>query len=69
MLQINAGSMWIGTKVMERIREESQSSKRQNFLVKITQDKVSNKKCIQIIIEKRQANEMTSLFNILFAYL
>lgn len=69
MLQINAGSMWIGTKVMERIREESQSSKRQNFLVKITQDKVSNRKSIQIIIEKRQTNEMTSLFNFLFAYL
>lgn len=69
MLQINAGSMWIGTKVMERIREESQSSKRQNFLVKITQDKVSNIKSIQIIIEKRQTNEMTSLFNFLFVYL
>lgn len=41
MLQVNAGSLWIGTKVMERIREECQSSQRQNFLVKLTLDKVS----------------------------
>lgn len=41
MLQVNAGSMWIGTKVMERIREESQSSQRQSFIVKLTLDKVS----------------------------
>lgn len=41
MLQVNAGSLWIGTKVMERIREESQSSQRQNFFVKLTLDKVS----------------------------
>lgn len=41
MLQVNAGSIWIGTKVMERIREESQSSQRKNFIVKLTLDKVS----------------------------
>lgn len=41
MLQVNAGSLWIGTKVMERIREESQSSQRKSFLVKLTIDKVS----------------------------
>lgn len=40
MLQVNAGSIWIGTKVIERIREESQSSQRQNFIVKLTLDKV-----------------------------
>lgn len=41
MLQINAGSMWIGQKVMEKIREESPTNQRRNFLVKITLDKVS----------------------------
>lgn len=49
MLQINAGSMWIGTKVMERIREESQSSQRQSFIVKLTLDKVSFDACICMI--------------------
>lgn len=41
MLQINAGSIWIGSKVMERIREDSQTNQRQSFLVKLTLDKVS----------------------------
>lgn len=41
MLQVNAGSIWIGTKVMERIREDSQSNQRKNFIVKLTLDKVS----------------------------
>lgn len=41
MLQVNSGSIWIGSKVMERIREESQSSQRKNFFVKLTLDKVS----------------------------
>lgn len=41
MLQVNAGSIWVGSKVRERIREESQSSQRQNFIVKLTLDKVS----------------------------
>lgn len=41
MLQVNAGSIWIGTKVMERIREDSQSNQRRNVIVKLTLDKVS----------------------------
>lgn len=41
MLQVNAGSIWIGTKVMERIRDENQSNQRKNFIVKLTLDKVS----------------------------
>lgn len=41
MLQMNTGSIWIGQKVMERIREESQASQRRNFLLKLTLDKVN----------------------------
>lgn len=40
MLQVNSGSIWIGSKVMERIREESHSSQRKNFILKLTLDKV-----------------------------
>lgn len=40
MLQANTGSIWIGSKVLERIREENQTSKRRNFLVKLAVDKV-----------------------------
>lgn len=42
MFQVNAGSIWIGQKVMERIREESHINQRRNFLVKLTLDKVSS---------------------------
>lgn len=41
MLQVNAGSLWVGQKVMEKVREVSHNSQRQNFLIKITMDKVS----------------------------
>lgn len=41
MLQVNAGSIWVGQKVVEKVREMGQYSKRQNFLVKMTMDKVS----------------------------
>lgn len=40
MLQANTGSIWIGQKVMERIRDESQAIQRRNFLLKLTLDKV-----------------------------
>lgn len=42
MLQVNAGSIWIGQKVMERIREENQSNQRRSFFIKLTLDKVSS---------------------------
>lgn len=41
MLQMNAGSIWVGSKVLERIRDESQTSQRQRFILKLTLDKVS----------------------------
>lgn len=40
MLQVNSGQIWIGQKVMERIKEESHFSQKRNFLVKLTSDKV-----------------------------
>lgn len=40
MLQINAGSIWVGQKVMEKIRDETHANQRQSFLVKLTLDKV-----------------------------
>lgn len=40
MLQTNAGSIWVGQKVMEKIRDESHANQRQSFLVKLTLDKV-----------------------------
>lgn len=40
MLQTNTGSIWIGQKVMDRIREEGQVHQRRNFLLRLTLDKV-----------------------------
>lgn len=40
MLQLNTGSIWIGQKVMDRIREEGQVHQRRNFLLRLTLDKV-----------------------------
>lgn len=49
MLQVNAGSIWVGQKVMEKVREENQSNQRHNFFVKLTMDKVS-RECIPTVI-------------------
>lgn len=40
MIQVNAGSIWVGQKVMEKVREVNQTSQRQSFIVKLTMDKV-----------------------------
>ena len=39
MVQVNSGSMWISQKVMERVREMSQTQQRRNCLVRWTTDK------------------------------
>lgn len=61
MLQVNAGSMWIGQKVMEKIREESPTNQRRNFLVKITLDKVS-------YLSKANKQKAITQFMIFFVY-
>lgn len=53
MLQVHAGSIWIGQKIVEKVREHSQTTMRRNLFVRMTLDKVSNrsfskKKCVDI---------------------
>lgn len=40
MLQVHAGSIWIGQKIVEKVREHSQTTMRRNLFVRITLDKV-----------------------------
>ena len=39
MLQPHLGSIWIGSKVSEKVRELSQQTQRRNFIIRITLDK------------------------------
>ncbi|XP_037025556.1 palmitoyltransferase Hip14 isoform X2 [Bradysia coprophila] len=39
MLQVHAGSVWIGQKIVEKIREHSQTTMRRNVFVRMTLDK------------------------------
>lgn len=48
MLQSQIGSVWVGSKVAEKIREQLNTSRSRTFLFKITKDKVSE------IINKRK---------------
>lgn len=40
MLQVHSGSIWIGQKVAEKVRESSQQNQKRNFIIRITLDKV-----------------------------
>lgn len=40
MLHAHAGSIWIGQKVVEKVRELNQSTNRRNCLIRISSDKV-----------------------------
>ncbi len=40
MLQVHAGSIWIGQKIVEKVREHSQTTMRRNIIVRMTLDKV-----------------------------
>lgn len=44
MLQVHAGSVWIGSKVIEKIRELNQSQQRRHMFVRIPMDKVKCQK-------------------------
>lgn len=41
MLQTHAGSVWIGSKVIEKVREINQSTQRRNLFLRIPMDKVN----------------------------
>lgn len=40
MLQVHAGSVWIGSKVIEKVRELNQTQQRRHMFVRIPMDKV-----------------------------
>lgn len=43
MLQVQAGSIWISQKVIDRVVDLNQSAKKRNLIVRIHTDKVSKK--------------------------
>lgn len=41
MLKAHTGSIWIGTKVAEKVKDRDQSLKRKNIFVRLALDKVN----------------------------